>query len=769
MNCEIITVGTELLLGEILDTNTQFLSRELAELGINVLYQTSVGDNESRLESAYKLAFSRSDIVILTGGIGPTSDDITKETVAKVLDLPLEFNQYSYDRIEEYFLRRNLSCTKSNRKQAYFPKGSIIIPNESGTAPGCLVIANNKLTVILPGPPSELIPMFKRSVYPYLKRHIGSTIVSKNFRLFGVGESRAEEIIGNLVKLENPTIAFYAGKGEVRIRITAKAANRHEAEDMLIPVENEIYARLEQYVYGYDDDSLEIVLVGLLSENEMKVAVAESCTGGLISQKITSVAGASKVLESSFVTYSNDAKTKLLGVPKKVLKSEGAVSDRVARLMAEGVRKEAKADIGISATGIAGPDGGTDEKPVGTVYIAVSLKDKTIARRLNLGRGGPGEREYIRELTAMNALDLARRAILNESEGLPFMVERNNNEGNADLDPDRNITHSEQDNDAITNANSNGGKIKNFFSNFGKKILPWRGDGFGEILRKTIFLASIIIFAVSAFKIVSNILAVRHMENMIDSMRQTYQTPPTQSQLDNLPDGALPQFASLIAKNDEVIGWVTVPNTNISCAVTQTTDNDKYLYDYDWQGQPSEYGSVFADYRGKITKDRVPENIILYGHNFSATSKNFFTELINYQNFSFYKERPVIHFDTIYEEMNWKIISIFLTNTLPQHGEVFDYHNTIYINNEEDFNDYTSKILERSLVVTGVDVEYGDQLLTLSTCQPRWFLEGRFVVVARKVREGESIDVDVDSAYWNPNPVMPDVWYENNYGAIPQQ
>ena len=546
MNCEIITVGTELLLGEILDTNTQFLSRELAELGINVLYQTSVGDNELRLENAYKLAFSRSDIVILTGGIGPTTDDITKETVANVLGVPLEFNQYSYDRIEEYFLRRNLSCAKSNRKQAYFPKDSIIIPNEAGTAPGCLVIADNKLTVILPGPPSELIPMFKKSVYPYLKRHIGGTILSKNFRLFGIGESRAEEIIGNLVKLDNPTIAFYAGKGEVRIRITAKAANRQEAEEMLIPVENEIYSRLEQYVYGYDDDSLEIVLVGLLTDNEIKVAVAESCTGGLISQKITSVAGASKVLESSFVTYSNDAKTKLLGVPKKVLKSEGAVSDRVARLMAEGVRKEARADIGISATGIAGPDGGTDEKPVGTVYIAVSLKDKTIARRLNLGRGGPGEREYIRELTAMNALDLARRAILNDSEGLPFMADRNINGDNTKSNPASDAAHG--DNDEISHAQSKCGKIKHFFSNLGKRVLPWRGDGFGEILRKTIFLASIIVFAVSAFKIVSNILAVRHMENMIDSMRQTYQTPPTQSQLDDLPDGALPQFASLLAK-----------------------------------------------------------------------------------------------------------------------------------------------------------------------------------------------------------------------------
>ena len=411
LNCEILSVGTELLLGNITNTNARFLSEALADIGVNVLYHSVVGDNEERLTESFNLALSRCDVVILTGGLGPTTDDITKETVFKALGLESQFNENCYNKIVDYFKAKGKNCPDNNKKQAYFPKEAIICENNNGTAPGCIIPLENKTVVILPGPPKELKPMFKESVKPYLEKMSGSVIYSKTINLFGIGESEAEEKIAELTKGTNPTVAFYAKTGRVQIRVTAKAESLLDAQNMVLPLVKEITDIYGEKVYGFDNDTLQSVAVNALKEAGKTVTVAESCTGGLIAKKITDIPGASSVFEMGFCTYSNEAKIKFLKVNKKTIKLASAISGETARLMAEGAKKQAHADFGLATTGLAGPDTDESGKPVGTVYIAVAYKNHTVAKKLFINRGIENDRDYIREITSMHAFDLLIRAI----------------------------------------------------------------------------------------------------------------------------------------------------------------------------------------------------------------------------------------------------------------------------------------------------------------------------------------------------------------------
>jgi len=406
MNAEIIAVGTELLLGQILNTNAKFLSVELSKLGINVYYQTVVGDNGQRLKDALSLALKRADLLILTGGLGPTTDDLTKETVAKLLDLPLELHQESLTRIQEYFLRMHREMAPNNEKQAYVPKGCRVLPNEYGTAPGCIIEKENKVVIMLPGPPKEMEPMFKNYVYPYLRNKTNDVIYSKVLRVLGIGESALEQKIMDLIDTQtNPTVALYAKQGEVTIRITAKEKDETGAMKLIEPMENEIRRRLGTAVYGIDEESLEEVTCRLLMEKKLTIATAESCTGGLLAEKITRIPGISQCFNMGVITYSNEAKQKILGVSGETLNKYGAVSSQTVIEMARGIQKYSNADIGVAITGIAGPGGGTATKPVGLVYVGISTRKECWYNELHLS----GNRERIRELTTMNALDMVRR------------------------------------------------------------------------------------------------------------------------------------------------------------------------------------------------------------------------------------------------------------------------------------------------------------------------------------------------------------------------
>lgn len=411
MNAEIIAVGTELLLGQIVNTNAQHISIRLSEIGVDVYSQTVVGDNRQRLRDTLRQALDRSDVVITTGGLGPTQDDLTKEVVAELTGRQLIFDQPSMTAIEEYFRRSRRTMTDNNRRQAYFPAGSKIIPNARGTAPGCIVEHQNKAVILLPGPPREMSAMLAEAVLPYLMARSPYTIQSKVLRIFGAGEAQVEEKIMDLIAQQsNPTIAPYAKDGEVTLRITAKADTAAAAGQMIAPVVAEIRRRLGISVYGEGESGLEKVVVDLLTERRLSLATAESCTGGLIANRITNVPGASAVFERGVITYSNEAKVQLLDVSRDSLTEFGAVSSQVAEEMAAGIRRLAGSDFGLGVTGIAGPGGGTPEKPVGLVYIGLSDSSGTIHRQLNL----VGSRDRIKNLTALSALDLLRRRLLEQ-------------------------------------------------------------------------------------------------------------------------------------------------------------------------------------------------------------------------------------------------------------------------------------------------------------------------------------------------------------------
>ena len=415
MTAELISVGTELLLGNIVNTNAAFLARECAKLGLSVYYQTTVGDNPKRLKEALCQAFKRSDVVILSGGLGPTRDDLTKEITAEALGLGLSEDAHTRERIQAYFDARGTEeIPENNWKQAMVPEGALVIDNDNGTAPGLILEKDGKTAVLLPGPPNELVPMFRKDIYPWLHKKQPETIVSEMVKLCGIGESRAELLIADLIERQgNPTIATYAKTGEVHLRVTARAKDEEAAELLIKPVLEELRARFGAQIYTMDERvSLEEAVVDLLREQELTVTTVESCTGGLLAGRLVNVPGVSEVLKQGFVTYSNKAKRKLVGVKKVTLRESGAVSEKTAREMARGAVLATGADAAVAVTGIAGPEGGTKEKPVGLVYIAAAVRGQTYVQECHF----TGDRVKIRESSVAAALTLLRKGILETAE-----------------------------------------------------------------------------------------------------------------------------------------------------------------------------------------------------------------------------------------------------------------------------------------------------------------------------------------------------------------
>jgi nicotinamide-nucleotide amidase len=409
MRAEIVSVGTELLLGQIVDTNAAHLSKVLSELGIAVYRRTTVGDNHDRLLAALTTALAENDIVITIGGLGPTLDDITRDVLAEAMGDTLRYDEGIAEQLRTFFRTRNVRMSDSILRQAYVPTHGRPLPNPNGTAPGLLFELGGKIGIALPGPPSEFLPMLENHVVPYLRQKTGGqTIRSRIVRICGMGESLVEERIRDLMARENPTVAPYAKTGEVHLRVTARAESIEAAEAMIAPVVAEIQARLGKHVYAFDEEPLHSAVVRLLSAHRLTLATAESCTGGLLSARITEVPGSSKVFLGGAVTYSNQAKVDLVSVPAERIAAHGAVSPQVAEAMAKGVRERFGADYGVGITGIAGPEGGTPEKPVGLVYIAVAdAKGGEVERNVFIG-----SRQDIRNRAAQFALVMLRDRVL---------------------------------------------------------------------------------------------------------------------------------------------------------------------------------------------------------------------------------------------------------------------------------------------------------------------------------------------------------------------
>ncbi|MEW6447305.1 MAG: competence/damage-inducible protein A [Bacillota bacterium] len=406
MRAEIVFTGTELLLGQILNTHAQCLGQELAGMGIPVVRHTTVGDDWTELTGAVREALGRADLVITTGGLGPTSDDLTMRAVAAVLELPLVVNETVRLGIEEYFKKRGQTVPDNIFRQAYFPEGAMILPNTTGTAPGCIIEKDGRIVVVLPGPPRELIPMFADHVVPFLSKKLARDTVLKFrvLRVTGIAEYAVQERLQGLGEQSNPRIGYIAKPGEVYIRIAAEGRDAAEAERLVAEMAAEINRRLGEHVFAFDEEKIEETVVKLLVNAGYTVAFAESCTGGLVSARLTDVSGSSACFKGGVVAYANAVKEQVLNVPAAVLQQKGAVSPETAAAMAEGIKRRLQADIGVGITGIAGPTGGTAEKPVGLVYIAAAFPGGTEVKRFNF----PGRRFAVRQGAANAALKMLR-------------------------------------------------------------------------------------------------------------------------------------------------------------------------------------------------------------------------------------------------------------------------------------------------------------------------------------------------------------------------
>lgn len=414
MVAEIISVGTELLLGQIVNTDAQFLSIELSGLGIDVYNITTVGDNDKRLKEAVSIALTRADIIITSGGLGPTEDDLTKQTISDLLGLELILDNNTKDLLEGFFAKRNSKMTENNMRQAYFPKGCTILDNGMGTAPGVLIETNGKTIVILPGPPSELKPMFLKSVKPILENKSEDKIVSRVLRIFGMGESAVEDALKELIDSQtNPTLATYASFGEVTLRLTAKVKKHEDGNKLLDSLEEKVREIIGKYIYGYDNTSMAEVCANLLKELDIKIAVAESLTGGALTSSLVDISGISSHLIEGMVCYSDSSKIKRLGVLEGTIMQYSAVSSETALEMAEGMLKSSGADIAISTTGYAGPQ--VDDEEVGLVYIGIADRCGCYAKEFRLNAR---DRNNVRKMTVLNALNILRLHLLERKKAI---------------------------------------------------------------------------------------------------------------------------------------------------------------------------------------------------------------------------------------------------------------------------------------------------------------------------------------------------------------
>ncbi len=722
MNAEIISVGAEVISGDVNNTDASYLSRRLSALGITVTRHTAVDDRPENITEALAAAVARSPIIIFTGGLGPTADDMTKEVVCEAVGLELVENAESITRLEAFFAGRQMEMPQINRKQAMFPESAIVFPNPVGTADGCAIESGNQCIIMLPGPPKELETIFETSVEEYLIKKTDQTVVCHTVKVFGLGESKIAELLGEILLSENPQVATYVDNGDIRIKILSRGKDWVDCEERCRSCKEEIVFILGNKVYAQQNVSLQERVVALLKSQNKKIATAESCTAGMLSEMLTDVSGASEVFEFGVSAYANRVKKEMLDVSEPLLKKYGAVSSQVAEAMATGAMKKGKADFGIGITGIAGPGGGTEEKPVGLVYISLFDGERHFTRKLNCNP--QSSRDKIRATAAMNALDMMRLYLTEDEEFL-----------------------------ALALVQTPAKKRK-----WWQTIIPLKGDKPAEVVRKIIMMICLLVFLGSAAYIVDYFyqsFATQHQQQQVSEI---FHAEATMNE----------RFEKLMATNNETVGWLTVPGTKCDNPVVKAKDNEKYL-DTTFEGKKSKYGTIYADVACRIEKPEnadvnpataMSDNIILYGHH--MRDGTMMGELKNYRKYDFYKENPVIQFTTLYDTqtVDYKIVSIFIVNTKKYDStdSVFNYR-VVDFSNEYQFMIYMNELQQRSIINTGVDVQYGDKLLTLSTCTYE-FDDARFVVVARRVRDGESSEVDLSKTSKNNDVVYPKAYYK---------
>ena len=787
MNAEIIAVGSEITTGDITDTNSAYLSKRLTELGINIVSQTVVPDNAKRIVAALAAAVPRSQLIIFTGGLGPTPDDLTKETLCKAIGMPLVENEESIGRIKSYFARKGMEMAEANRKQALFPENAIILPNSVGTADGCIIESGNQCIIMLPGPPSEMKRMYEDGVLPYITKKLDRVVVTKTLKVYGMGESTIADKLGDILKSTDPVVATYVGKGDIRIKITATGMSKAECISKYEPVVATVKELLGNVIYADEDKSISQVVVDSLSEQGKMISVAESCTGGLVSKMITDVSGASKVFEYGISAYANRVKTEVLGVSSELIEEKTAVSAEVAEAMAEGVQRVSGADIGIATTGYASEGEGVPEDKVGLVYISLCDGNRVFTRKIMAGHGG-NDREKVRIAAAMNCFDMARLYLSKDADFLfsgkvitrpieipkqeatsnDYVLEKTREE-NLELQED--ILSEEKDslekNDDINMAvaakefvkeedaetpEEPKSKKKKEKKKFFKSIFPAKGDKKSEIVRKIAILLCVAIFLGSGGYIADYFYKGAKNEKLTDELLNTFYG------IGQGDEGLAQRFAELKKINPEVVGWLKIPGIKTDNPVVKSSTDTATEYKYlkkDIYGKYSSYGTLFAKYDNTFD-GKLSQNTTIYGHHMK--DGQMFGELKKYRDLEFYKQNPVIEFTPAFSNkvVKWKVFAVMVVDTpdTPGHGKLYDYSRTDF-STENEFLAFVDEAYQRSILDMPVrDITYQDTILTLSTCSYE-FKNARVVVMARMIREGEAATVDVASAAYNKDAVYP--------------
>ncbi len=756
MNAELINIGTELLIGDQINSNQTFLVKELANIDVNIYCQNTAGFDPDRLSDLLSVALTRSDVILLVGGMGPNAEDITKQTVCDALGLQMVRHDKSEKRIIEYCQQNGIEADDIIMSMADMPAGSVVFRNDSGMCPGCAIRSSKQCIVMLPSSTVELVPMVRSYVIQYLKQLTDGAVFSQTISVFSMGISvhEVEERLGYLKDSRNPTITCIENTGEVQIRVTSKTDTEEAARNLAAPLIKDILQIFGSDAYGMNVSGLEQVVVQKLMEKGMTLSTAESCTAGIISKRITDISGASKVFEMGAATYSSNKKSDMLGVSNAVIQKFGAVSPEAAAAMAVGARRLAGSSLAVSTTGIAGPGGGTPQRPVGLVFIALADKERVWVKKVLIQKPGM-DRDYVRQVAASHALNLVRIYV----ETLPNLMP--GYEVLADNFKDTYLDNS---------SSSSKGRRSSAIGSSGRQK---QKRSVGDIIRTILFVVALAGFLGSGGYLLNREMQDRASKNDLAKVSQYYESTEVASAQNGIWSGItiedkdvprdsqnrLLKFSELVEKYPDTIGWITVPNTDIDYIVVQDkdgTDNDYYLK-HDFEGDSNRNGAIFADYRLNLEYGVKQPNIVVYGHHMK--SGLMFNNLIKYDDIEFYKQNPVISFDTIYEEGQWVIFAVMKIDAKENNGSPsFNFMKLgDALSDPLNFQAFISDIRNHSVIDTeaAIAVTTDDELLTLSTCSYE-HSDYRTVIVARKVRANETIDVS--GVTWATDPIMPKSW-----------
>ncbi len=758
MNAELINIGTELLIGDQINSNQTFLVKELANIDVNIYCQNTAGFDPDRLSDLLSVALTRSDVILLVGGMGPNAEDITKQTVCDALGLQMVRHDKSEKRIKEYCEQNGMEVNDIIMSMADMPAGSVVFRNDSGMCPGCAIRSSKQCIVMLPSSTVELVPMVRSYVIQYLKQLTDGAVFSQTISVFSMGISvhEVEERLGYLKDSRNPTITCIENTGEVQIRVTSKTDTEEAARNLAAPLIRDILQIFGSDAYGMNVSGLEQVVVQKLMEKGMTLSTAESCTAGIISKRITDISGASKVFEMGAATYSSNKKSDMLGVSNAVIQKFGAVSPEAAAAMAVGARRLAGSSLAVSTTGIAGPGGGTPQRPVGLVFIALADKERVWVKKVLIQKPGM-DRDYVRQVAASHALNLVRIYI----ETLPDLMpgyESAANFSDVYLDTPGGGTSRAVSRRRASSMGTSGSKPKR---------------SVGDILRTILFIIALAGFLGSGGYLLNREMQDRASQNDLEKVSQFYDAKEVETAEGGIWSGIaveeeevqrdsqnrLVAFTDLVEKYPDTIGWITVPNTDINYIVVQDKDgkNNDYYLKHDFEGDSNRNGAIFGDYRLNIEYGVKQPNIVIYGHHMK--SGLMFNNLIKYDDIAFYKQNPVISFDTIYEEGQWVIFALLKIDAKENNGTPsFNFMKLgDALDDPMNFQAFINDIRAHSVIDTNaaIAVTTDDELLTLSTCSYEHD-DYRTVVVARKVRANETIDVS--EVTWAESPIMPKSW-----------